>query len=387
VVASKDSTLIEIKPSVLTLYQNYTGLQPGISKMITLQKGQVYQVLGANQAADSNGNGGTGVLGFELTGTSIRSLSIDKPIAVFSGSSRTRNSASCGAGGGDNDMVQVFPLHMWGRKYLTAPLPSSTSASYMSTSIYKIIVNDSTTIVRKNGVILTGLINSSYYIYESNQPDHIEADKPIMVAQFMTGGSCTTGLGDPDMYYISPIDAGIKNVNCVRTVKESITINYVTLIIPTAGINSLLIDGSSTFNHSYVHPSLPGYTVVIKSWTAALTQFTIQSDSTFTGITYGMGNVESYGYNLGANFNPSNGVDSLVPMVWTGAISTDWFNAGNWSTVHVPTEIDHVRIPGGTPFSPAIQNGRVAHCKSISAEPNATVNVGSNAILNIVGKR
>jgi hypothetical protein len=386
VVASKDSTLIEIKPSVLTLYQNYTGLQPGVSKMITLQKGQVYQVLGANQAADSNGNGGTGVLGFELTGTSIRSLSIDKPIAVFSGSSRTLNKASCGSGGGDNDMVQVFPLHMWGKKYLTAPLPSSSSASYMSTSIYKIIVNDSTTIVSRNGVILSGLINSSYYLYESNQPDYIEANKPIMVAQFMTGGSCTTGLGDPDMYYISPIDAGIKQVNCVRTMKESITINYVTLIIPTTGLNSLLIDGSSTFNHSYAHPALPGYTVVIKSWTAAITQFSIQSDSAFTGISYGMGNVESYGYNLGANFSPSNGVDPLVPMVWTGTISTDWFTAGNWSTVRVPTEIDHVRIPGGTPFSPAIQNGRLAYCKSISVEANASVNVGSSANLNVTGK-
>ena len=379
IIAREDNTIIEIIPSVPTRAQNLTGLQPGMANIITLNKGQIYQVLGDLISGSSN-------TGFELTGTSIRSLSQGKPIAVFSGSSRTNNPAICGTGGGDNDMVQSFPIHVWGRKYLTAPLAASSSASFMSTNIYKVVVNDPQTVVTRNGSVLTGLLNNSYYIFESNEPAYIVSNKPIMLSQFMTAAGCTAGIGDPDMYYLSPLNAGVKKVNCVRSSKEGISINFVTLIIPTSGLSSLLIDGVASFDHSYNHPSLSGYSVVVKSWPASISQFTIQSDSAFTGVSYGMGNVESYGYNIGANFNPSNGTDRMIPMTWTGSISMDWFNPDNWSTASVPTEIDHVLIPGGTTFTPAISAGLVAHCKSISIENGATINVGTNANLNVEGK-
>ncbi len=386
IIAKENNTTVEIKPSVLTRNQALTGLEPGVAKQVTLQKGQVYQVLGANLGADANGTGGSSTGGHELTGTSIRSLSPGKPVAVFSGSSRTLNPASCGQGGGDNDMAQLFPLHTWGKKYLTAPLSSSTSAALPGTSIYKIVVNDPQTVVKKDGVTLTGLVNNSYYIYETNAPALVEADRPILLAQFMSISGCMAGAGDPDMYYLSPIDAGVKKVNCVRTSREAITLNYVTLVIPTAGIASLLIDGSPTFSHSYMHPSLPGYSVVIKSWPGATSQFTIQSDSAFTGITYGMGSVESYGYNIGANFKPNNGADPMVPMLWSGRISSGWFNAQNWSTGNIPTAIDHVLIPAGTDFTPLIDGDAAAECYSISIQTGANININTNSTLHVKGK-
>ncbi len=387
VIAKEDNTSIEISPLVLTRAQDLTGLQPGTSTVIILQKGQIYQVLGANQGADANGNGGTSSDAYELTGTRIRSLSAGNPIAVFSGSSRTRNPGTCVPSGGDNDMVQLFPLHVWGRKYLAAPTAPSGSATAMASNIYKVLVNDPLTVVRKNGVVLTGLLNNSYYLYESNEPALIEADMPIMLAQFNSGQLCNPGSGDPDMYYLSPMDAGVTKVNCVRTTTEAIFVNYVTLIIPTAGISSLLIDGSNIFNHSYVHPSVPGYSVVVKSWTAAIGQFNIQSDSAFTGVSYGMGNVESYGYNIGADFKHNNGADPMVPMLWIGSISSNWFDARNWSTRHIPLLTDHVIIQAGTTFSPAIADGLMAECKSISVETGAAVNVGTNANLNVAGRQ
>ncbi len=386
IIAKENNTTVEIKPSVLTRNQAFTGLAPGVVKLVTLHKGQVYQVLGANLGADANGTGGTSAGGYELTGTNIRSLSPGNPIAVFSGSSRTLNPASCGQSGGDNDMVQLFPLHTWGKKYLTAPLSSSTSAALPGTSIYKIVVNDPQTVVRKDGIILTGLVNNSYYIYETNAPAFVEADRPILLAQFMSTSGCMAGTGDPDMYYLSPIDAGVKIVNCVRTSREAITLNYLTLIIPTAGIASLLIDGSPSFSHSYVHPSLPGYSVVIKSWPGVLSQFTVQSDSAFTGITYGMGSVESYGYNIGANFKPNNGADPMVPMFWSGRVSSSWFNAQNWSTGNIPTGIDHVLIPTGTVFAPSIEAGTTGSCYSIAVQDGATLHINNSGTLHVKGK-
>lgn len=375
VIAQADSTLVEITPTQPTLAETITGLQAGVASNILLQKGQIYAALGQIV--------GSGPSGYELTGTKIRSLSAGKPIAVFSGSSRTSSPASCGSSGGDNDMAQVFPLHIWGKDYLTAPLPASNLATFASNNTFKIMVNDPQTVVTRNGVVLTGLVNNSYYRYESNTADYIRADKPIMVAQFMNGGACTQGLGDPDMYYLSPIGSGIKKINSLRTNRGSISINYASIIIPTAGISSLLFDGSPTFDHSYAHPQLAGYSVVIKSWPSAISQFTIQSDSAFTGLSFGMGPVESYGFNLGANFKTNNGLDPLVRMAWTGSHSADWFNINNWNMARLPNAMDDITIPAGRPFSPSIPAGQIAYCKSITVEPGATVNVGTNAQLSI----
>ena len=79
-------------------------------------------------------------------------------------------------------MAQLFPLHIWGKEYLTAPTSSSTSASVTHANTYKILVHDPLTVVTKDGVPLTGLVNSSYYTFESNQAHLIAADQPIAVA-------------------------------------------------------------------------------------------------------------------------------------------------------------------------------------------------------------
>ncbi len=132
---------------------------------------------------------------------------------------------------------------------------------------------------------------------------------------------------------------------------------------------------------------MPGYSVVIKSWAGAISQFTIQSDSAFTGITYGMGSVESYGYNIGANFKPNNGSDPMVPMLWSGGSNGSWFNGDNWNTGKIPTATDHVLIPAGTIYIPSIQAGVTAECSSISIENGATINVDNSGSLQVSGKR
>ena len=315
VVAAEDNTLIEITPSVLTKAQDKTGMTPGVPIQVTLMKGQIYQVIGANDAADANGNGGGSATGKELSGTKVKSIAPPggecKPIAVFAGSSRTNNPASCGSGGGDNDNQQLFPQHSWGKRYLTVPFSGSSTASSYGTSTFKIAVKDPTTVVRRNGTILTGLINGNYYQYESSSPDYIEADKPIMIVQFMTGGGClgAGGLGDPEMVVMSPIEQGIKRVAFYRNNFTAISVNYLTLTVKTAGLASLRINNSSTFTYTAPHPNLAGYSIVVQRWASALPpspalgQCIVTCDSTFTAITYGMGSVESYAYSAGANIN------------------------------------------------------------------------------------
>ncbi len=341
VIAKNDNTVIQITPSVKTRGQNYTGLQPGVTKTVTLMKGQIYQVIGANAGADANGNGGTSSNGLNLSGTTVKSVAngsgLCYPIAVFAGSSRTSNPASCGSGGGDNDNQQLFPQHAWGKRYLTTPFSGSSTASSYGTSIYKVAVKDAATVVRRNGTPLTGLQNGNYYVYESNTPDYIEADQPIMIVQFMTGGSClgSGGLGDPEMVVLSPMEQAIKRTAFYRNNKESISVNYLSIVIPTAGLASLTIDGSSSFTYTQAHPQKAGYTIVVQRWGSGAGQSIAKSDSAFTGIVYGEGSVESYGYNAGTNLNNLAAVSSVRNTPDTNSI----VKSHPYGYVGTPTQI------------------------------------------------
>ncbi len=302
VLAKENNTKIEITPSVTTL----TGQPAGVPFTRTLNKGEIYQFVAPS---DGGGNGG------QLTGSKIKSIQNAQgecfPIAVFSGSSRTRGEIACGTTSGrDNDMQQCFPTQTWGKLYLTAPFSKANSATSITassfmTSVFKVVVKEPNTIVSRNGVQLTGAVGGVYQ-FTSNTADVIEADKPIAVAQFMSGSStCNGGLGDPEMVFLSPLEQAIKRIGFYRNDREAIRVNYVTIIIPTNGVQSLQIDGqgSATFNHIYAHPNKPGYSVVVKGWPSAKAQCIVTSDSAFTAVTYGLGSAESYAYNGGAYLN------------------------------------------------------------------------------------
>ncbi|RYY94575.1 MAG: hypothetical protein EOO11_17600, partial [Chitinophagaceae bacterium] len=296
VVAKEDSTVVEITPSVVTRM----GRPAGQPFTVTLNKGEIYQVLGQS---DALGNGS------QLTGSRVRSVANGAgaihPVAVFSGSSRTRGEALCGTSSGrDNDIQQAFPAHAWGTRYLTAPFSAASGSTLQptifQTSVYKVIARWPNTSVRRNGVLLVPQTNG-WYLFSSNQPELIEADGPIMVGQFMSGGAACNGgsVGDPEMLYLTALDQGVSSARFFRNNRAAITANYVTVIVPAGGLSSLQVDGSSTMNHVYDHPRLPGYKIAIKGWPAAQASVRVTCDSSFTALTYGLGSAESYAYNVG----------------------------------------------------------------------------------------
>ncbi|HYC78887.1 MAG TPA: hypothetical protein VEI02_14775 [Planctomycetota bacterium] len=75
---------------------------------------------------------------------------------------------------------------------------------------------------------------------------------------------------------------------------------------------------------------------------------------------------------------------------WTGAVSDDWFDAGNWSTAAVPTAADDVTILSGRPLYPRATAGTAA-CASLfiatAAAPSPTdaLFVGAGATLEVWG--
>lgn len=301
VVADNDNTTVQVTPNGPV---TNVGMTPNTVNTITLNRGQVALIIGTNTTE-------------VLTGSVVKSVpntsGVCYPVAVFSGHSRmTINISGSGGSGGDFMMQQNFPSTAWGKRYLTAPTSASNNASALATNVYRVAVKDPTTVVKLNGNVLGPLYNNHYYEYTSNTADIIEADKPVTVAQF-TGGGTAVGLtgsnGDPEMMYISPVEQRVKKVAFYRNNREALDANLLTMIIPTNGLTSLVIKDNNVAtapDNVYPHPqngnpALRGvnYSVVVKRWPAAQSQVTVESDSAFTGITYGLGSVESYGYNMG----------------------------------------------------------------------------------------
>jgi gliding motility-associated-like protein len=304
VVAGHNDTRVRIVPAVDTR----GGHQATKPYEINLQQGEIYLLQGAIKDKEA---------GLDVSGTTITAVANDAgecyPVAVFSGSSQTQIACTGTNGTGDNIMQQLFPYGAWGSHYLTAPTSVDDVPGQHNMNIFRILVKDPSTVVRKNGQQLLGL-NGSYYEYQSNTADFIEADQPVLVAQYMPSENACgyMGNGDPEMIYLSASEQAVRHTTFYRHKGGNIRVNYLTLIIPTGGLSSFTIDGvAGNYDDVYMHPRYPGYSVVVKRWKAAQAQCVVESDSGFTAITYGMGATESYGYNAGTFLNSLNGFPSV----------------------------------------------------------------------------
>jgi uncharacterized protein (TIGR02145 family) len=333
VIAKHNNTRIRITPAQNTRRSNSTrnfltgeNSPYGIKDVpyeIVLNEGQIYQAMGGPECTPMKP---------EMTGTVIESIPNENgqsfPIAVFAGSSRTGNSVpatsqqinepsiNCNPGGRDNDQQQCFPTKAWGKNYILTPLANKLAGNTTMTNSYKIVVMDTNTILQRriNGVWTivpqTKLIDRKYYQLVSIGVEAIKADRPIMVAQFMTGGCLNGGMGDPEMIYISPIEQSIKSASFIRQSREAIRENYLVLSIPETGLNSLRIDGQlNNWTYAYSDTNAPGYKIVVKAWSIGAGQgfqSTVSSDFAFNAVTYGLGGAESYGFNVGSGLTNLN---------------------------------------------------------------------------------
>jgi gliding motility-associated-like protein len=307
VVASEDNTKIQITPSDST----EGGWLPVQTYTVNLNKGQLYNVFGKKTGTYT---------GKDMSGSKIISVAGADgnchPVAVFSGSSRN---VICSGNGGEVMQQQIFPANAWGTRYVTYHMINSNSipVSDPFLNIYRVAVRDPATIVKRNGVVLTGLVNNFYYEFSSSTGDYIEADQPILVAQYTVGANQCSGntpspYGDPEMIYLSSVEQGVKSTIFYNTRNQAIDFNYVNIITSAAGISSLRIDGVlPAAAEVLVHPSNSNYSIVVKRLLGPGAQHTITCDSVFIASIYGSGITESYGYNLGTYVNNLNAYGSI----------------------------------------------------------------------------
>ena len=311
VVAAEDNTRLQFKPSDST----QGGWLPGQTYTVDLNKGEIYNLFGKQTGNNTSK---------DLTGSQVASVEGADgkchPFGMFSGSSRI---TMCAGNGGEVMMQQIFPRSAWGTVYLTHSTLNNLTGNINLpfTNIYRVVVNDPSTIVRRNGVALTGLNPKNFYEFTGTIGEYIEADKPILVTQYMHSsnecvGTANPPRGDPEMFILSPIQQGIKSVIFYNTRNQNITLSYVDLIVHKNGVSSLLIDGTAVPAASMKpHPGNPEYFFAVRRLTGAAKQHTIVSDSPFVAKVYGLGDFESYGYMAGTLINNLNAVPNITNVL------------------------------------------------------------------------
>lgn len=293
-IATEDNTVIEITPSANT--QTHTA---GVAFTVTLQKGQILNLLG--QLTGGTGGNQTGV---DLTGTRIRSISTGangcKKIAVYCGTGKINIKCSGSGVSADNFIEQCFPSSAWGKKYITVPTRD------MPNNYFRVMVNNASTVVKLNGAPLSGLIAGRYYQFFTNTTNIIEADQPVMVAQFIStanncGNTVLGGNGDPEIIYLSPVEQTINKITLNSTPHAVIDpkYHYINVVMKTAGVSSFKLDNVNIASSFLPLPGDASYSYVQWKTTAGI--HNLESDSGFNAIAYGFGSAESYGYNAGTN--------------------------------------------------------------------------------------
>ncbi|MBK7433877.1 MAG: IgGFc-binding protein [Chitinophagaceae bacterium] len=255
------------------------------------------------------------------------------PFALFSGSGGIR---LCRGDGGEYMQQQIFPSQAWGTQYLTHHVLNNTNTNINSTfrNYYRIRVRILPTVVKRNGVVMTGSIKNFFMNIWILRAVIITSDKPMMVSQYTPNkNQCwafnNNQYGDPEMIYLSPIEQGQKSVLFYTSSKFGIDYVYSNITIPTAGLSSLLVDGTPLPPAQIkVHPNNPAYSVAFANLTNADMQHTITSDSAFTALVYGIGYFESYGYNVGTLINNLNFYSAIKNVNNTNG-QTDTFTCRN----------------------------------------------------------
>jgi gliding motility-associated-like protein len=300
VIAVEDNTTVEIIPSAPTT----EGWLANSVNTVTLNKGEIYQVLGTVV----NTAGGGLKTGVDLTGSKIRSVASGnsgcKRIAVFSGAGKMKIGASCGSNtSSDNLYQQLYPVASWGKSFLTVPSFSRP------TNYYRIIKNADNTNVYVNGALVppASFVNGRFYEWVSTTPNIITSDQPIAVTQYFTTQGCDGNPApyDPDMIVLNPVEQNISKVTLVSSNLAATQgrEHHIHLIIPNGGtaISSFRLDNQTIPASSWtVHPGNSAYSYAYLN-NVSQGYHTLSSDSGFNALAYGYANAESYGYSAGAN--------------------------------------------------------------------------------------
>jgi gliding motility-associated-like protein len=280
VIATEDETTVNITLSDATR----EGMPAGSTvDDLVLNKGEVYQIQGLKGTSD-------------LTGTRITS---DKPIAVLAGAEWAEVPIGCSAR--DNLLEMMFPIETWGQIFVTQPFAGSSSSRYRIMA-----AEDNTSLTIDGFPSLTSLNAGEFSEFTVDVPLFINADKPILVAQYILGFQCTNSTnGDPSMVLLNSIEQTRDTVTLYNSSLEDIFENYINIAMRTEDVPFITLDGTPIENlgtASEINDEFSYITLAVSAGSHTI----ISEGCGVIATCYGLGNAESYAYSGGASFSPIN---------------------------------------------------------------------------------
>lgn len=298
IVSRHDETEIRITPTADT----ENGRNAGRPFSIKLDEGEVYQV-------QAHG---------DLSGSKVETAVLSESgncsyFALFAGNQSTQ----VGNCGNTNDQehlfAQMYPIDSWGEEYIVIPY-----ADRVGGDIVKVMALMNNTHVTINDDEFS-LDQGGFFSVELDEVSVISANNPLSVAQISKSSSCDDQSGNPFLIMLSPNEQFIKNISYyapdIDTVQEGPpTLNsppkfqgitptdtsqnyYLSIVTPTASINSMLLDQhpiGSSFNTVPGNASYSYTTLSTASGTHSL-----ESSSGFLAYVYGYGDSKSIGFPAG----------------------------------------------------------------------------------------
>ncbi|AWW28924.1 hypothetical protein DN752_01575 [Echinicola strongylocentroti] len=284
VVGVEDNTKVEITPSVGTV----DGKPGGISFDILLDAGESYQLKAKG----------------DLTGSRVRvrdSQSTDcKNIAVFGGNKWT-GVGECGSAP-DHLFQQMYPLSTWGKEYTHIPLKTRSSGE-----LVKVLAAEDGTEISVNGQV-EGVIDAGEWIPMDVGADEvatIRGSKDISVTAFSKSRNCNTSgdpfyaLGDPFMMALNPSERLLEDVTFESMDIVQITHHFLNVTVKTSVVGDTRLDGQSIAGEFQHVPGNSDYSYARISVSGGVHRLT--NPAGFIAYAYGFGDLESYGYAVGAN--------------------------------------------------------------------------------------
>ncbi len=313
IVATEDNTTVTFRPTAATMKS-----EAGEAQTITLNQGQVYLVQihpDIDRFAD-------------LTGTQVRA---SKPVAVFGGHQRAVLPIEDQSFLGSRDCLieQMNPIRTWGKTAFIFPLALSSNELPGSDSRFRVIAAFDSTEVFVDGMPVANLNAGSFYEGLLVQAAEVRTTKPSMVAMLKkSGGAPGVGgarLGDPFMMLVPPAEQFMDSYRFVsiQAHEYSLSISgtvvqgeriyveqFLNVVIPTASVSSLQLDGAPFPAVSAFPIGGTDYSYLQVNMTDGIHHIT--ADTTFGIYVYGYGEANSYGYIGGMAFRP---LDVLPPEI------------------------------------------------------------------------
>lgn len=160
--------------------------------------------------------------------------------------------------------------------------------------------------------------------------------------------------------------------------RPQLTLNMDTVITPCIGYSAILALRSTAGNT--VAYTINGGAVLTQSFSSSICTLTTAplADTTIIKILSLSNGFCNYTLDTTITIVPK-------PFVWQGTVSSNWHNPLNWSCNQLPTAMDAILIPGGTPYAPIITDTVIAVAKHLIVALGASVQLNSRTQLHIKG--